>query len=231
MYCADCGTDLGVAAVACPHCGNAPQRMGGAVVSELGRQVRASSRDAAGAARSFGADPVGGLASAFARLGRERGLAAGVALCIAFAVAGALGVTLGARRWLGVWAQLADSGAGFFFRTFLALLVPPAALTACALAARKLLGAPGSGGAGDLFTAGAALVPLGLATLLAGLLGAANAEVAILLQLFAFCYLVLLLYAGLTGIAGVSSRAAAPMVPVTIVVAGWLSKVVFSALL
>lgn len=231
MFCADCGIDLGEPSAACPKCGREPQRAGGATAAQLGSQVKASSRDAATALRSFGVDPVGGLAPAFGRLGPERGAAAGIALCIVFALASALGVTLGARRWFGFWADVAGmSGGGAVLKIFFLMLVLPAAFTACGLAARKLLGARSAGAASDVFTAGAALAPLGLATLVGGLLGMGNLEIAALLYLFALSYLVLLLYAGLTGLAGVSARAAAPVVPVTIVAAGWLSKVAFAAL-
>jgi hypothetical protein len=232
MYCADCGTDLGGQPSACPQCGREPQQRGGAVVAELGKQLKASSRDAAGALRSFGVDPVGGLAPAFSRLGPERAGAAGVALCVAFALAGALGIALGARRWLGAWGEFVSiDGAGLFFKALLGLIVIPAALTAVGLAVRKVLGKPASGLAGDAFTAGAALVPMGLAMLLGGVLGAGNVEIALLLYLFALSYLVLLLYSGLTGVGGLSPRAAAPAVPVMLVLAGWLSKVVFAALM
>jgi hypothetical protein len=90
--------------------------------------------------------------------------------------------------------------------------------------------APGQGVSGDLFTAGAALTPIGIVTLLGGLVGIGHPGIAALLISFSFSYLVLLLYVGLAGLGGVRSPVAAPAVPLMIVVAGWCTKVVFALL-
>jgi hypothetical protein len=230
MYCAHCGSELGGGPGACPRCGRAAQRLSALAAAEIGGHLRASSRDAARAVNSFGIDPVGGLGAAFARLGPERAAGAGIILCTGFALTAALGCTLGIRRWFGFWAELAGvGGAGTFFKSALALLVPPAALIAAILATGKVLRASGHL-AGSVFVAGAALAPIGLATFLGGLLGLGNLEVALVLQIAAFTYLVLLLYAGLTSVGGVSSRAAAPAVVAIVVLTGWLTKIAFVAL-
>jgi hypothetical protein len=71
---------------------------------------------------------------------------------------------------------------------------------------------------------------MGLATLLGGLVGVGNAEVVLLMFFFAFVYLILVLYAGFTRVAGMSERAGAPAVPVALLLAGWVCKVVFASL-
>lgn len=122
------------------------------------------------------------------------------------------------------------SGVALFFKSFLALLAIPAALVAAGFGLRRLLGST-ENLAADLFVAGAALSPVGLSLLLGGLLGRANAEVALLLFFFAATYLVLMLYGGLTGVGKLTPKAAAPAVPVLLLLAAWLTKVLFAALL
>jgi hypothetical protein len=85
--------------------------------------------------------------------------------------------------------------------------------------------------AGDVYTAGATLVPVGVFALGGSLLGAANVELALLLALFAWTYVVLILYAGCSRIARVTDASAAPAVPLMLVASGYLTKVVVAALL
>jgi hypothetical protein len=116
-----------------------------------------------------------------------------------------------------------------FLKTFVALLVLPAAFSAASLGLRKVLRATPPL-ASDVFTAGSALMPLALAILASGVLGLGNFEIVLFLLLVASTYLVLILYTGLTMAGGLSSRAGAPAVPVLIALAMWLSKIVFAAL-
>ncbi len=199
---------------------------------DLGNQIGASGRDALGAITTLALNPVGGLAPAFEALGPARALSAGLALCAAFAIVATIGVSLGASRafaMLGLWM---DSGPGFTFylKAFVAFLVLPAAFIGVSLGLRKVLGGKAPLAA-DAFTTGAALTPLAVAIVLTALLGAANLEIATVLILFALSYLILILYAGLTRLGGVSERAAAPAVPVLLILAGWVCKVIFGAMM
>jgi len=83
----------------------------------------------------------------------------------------------------------------------------------------------------DAFTIGAALTPLGIAMFLTSLLGVGNYELAMLLMLFASTYLVLILFAGLTKLGGLTEKAAAPAVPVIFVVSLYICKVVFTSMM
>lgn len=255
MFCTQCGKQVPEGAVACASCG-APSRaaVGGAPVgmapaaagpagtvmapapvpgAQVGQQVRdqvvTSSRDAARALRALAIDPVSGLPAAYSELG-ERAVGAGVALCLFFAVGTAIGLNLAVKKI--PFASMLGSGLGgaSFVKLAIAALIVPSALAIACFALRKVLAAPAGIGA-DIFTAGAALAPLGAATLISGLIGIANGEVIALLMLCALTYLVLMLYTGLTRAGGLRERAAAPAVPIVIVVAGWLSKVVALALL
>lgn len=227
MFCQQCGTEILAVSEPCPKCGREAARVAAA---ELGKQVTAVSRDAAGAIKTLVVDPVAGLPSAYASLGPLRARSAGVTLCVAFALAATIGLTLGARQSLGGLMELSGaSGFELFFKALLGFLVLPAALAAAGYGIRRVLGGKAPVAA-DIFTAGAALSPLGLTILVSGLLGLANFEVVLLLALISWSYLVLMLYTGLTSLGGLSGRAGAPAVPVLLVAAGWLSKVVFAAL-
>lgn len=233
MFCQSCGTQTDDTSKPCPKCGTEPPQVRSDAAKDLGNQVRASSRDAFGVLRQLLVDPVAGLPTAFAQLGPERALSAGIALCIAFALAASGGVVMGASQVVQLAGPFggfigAPQGFGPFLKTTLEFLILPAAIATVSLAIRKMAGAPAPVAA-DIFSAGAALSPLGVALLLAGAIGVGNAEVVMLLLLFALVYLVLMLYAGFTRVGGMSERAGAPAVPAAILLAGWLCKVVFVA--
>lgn len=237
MFCQSCGTQLDDVSVPCAKCGNEPPRPGSDAAKELGNQVKASSRDAFGVLRQLLVDPVSGLSAAFVNLGSDRALSAGIALCVVFALAASGGLLMGASQLQRIAAPLlgqlsgvigGPQGFGGFIKIAFGLLVLPAAIAAVSLAIRKMAGAH-SPVAADVFTAGAALAPLAVATLLAGIIGVGNVEVVMLLFFFALVYLILMLYAGFTKVGGMSERAGAPAVPAAMLLAAWLCKVVFAA--
>lgn len=232
MFCSQCGTEMQEDSLACPRCGRSTRvpAIAGGTAAQLRDQLAVSSRDAAGALRALSLDPVSGLPTAYQSLG-PRAFGAGAALAVFFSLAGAIGASLAARRafvpFLGIGGQL---GIGGFFKLLLSFLVLPTGLALACFAIRKVLGsAPGL--SVDILTAGAALAPLGVTLLLGGILGMANLEVILLLLLFAFVYLVLILHSGLTKAGALRERASAPAVPVVLILALWLSKVVFVALM
>ncbi len=229
MYCPHCGAQVSEGSVNCGSCGKPLPRAGApAVTTQIGEQIKASSRDAVSVLRALARDPVSGMVATWQALGPARAQAAGMALGVAFALVATIGMTIGARRAFGGLLGFYGGGAGTFFKVFVAMLVPPATVAAASFGIRRALGAE-EGLEADLFTAGSALAPLGLALLAAGLLGVANFEVVALLFLFALSYLVLMLFRGLTAIGGVSERAAPPAVPILIALSGWLAKVVIAA--
>jgi ABC-type multidrug transport system permease subunit len=107
-------------------------------------------------------------------------------------------------------------------------LVPFASLIgACALA-RAIFRGKGRI-AGDVYTAGAVLLPSGLLVLVAALLGAANVEVILILLLFALTYSILILYAGCSRIGLISEAGAAPAVPIILLLSAWITKIIVAA--
>ena len=83
----------------------------------------------------------------------------------------------------------------------------------------------------DVFIAGVSVLPFGFASLLAGVLGVGNLEVSAIVAVFALSYTILILYTGCTRISGISEARAVQAVPIIILIAGWLSKILFGAML
>lgn len=202
--------------------------------NNVGQQIGASAKDALGAVSSLALNPVGGLEPAYSALGPARALGAGAALCVIFALVGALGVAIGSERLMMLFGMMMGvekpNSFTLFLRAFLSMLVLPAAMVGASFGARKVLSGKGPLAA-DLFTVGAALTPLGIALLLSSFLGVGNYELSMLLMLFAATYLVLMLFAGLTRLGGLTERAAAPAVPIVFVVSLYICKVVFAAMI
>jgi hypothetical protein len=107
-------------------------------------------------------------------------------------------------------------------------LVPFASLIVSGAVARLIF--RGSGRfAGDVYTAGAVLLPSGFLALLAALLGAGNVEIIVVLWLFALTYSILMLYAGCSRIGGISEAGAAPAVPIILLASAWITKIIVVA--
>lgn len=226
MYCSHCGERHGDEMGECPACGRTVARAAGRqVASDLARTLGSSSSDAVRAVKALVLDPVGGLADSYEQLGALRARSVGALLCTTFALATSLGVVLGARQWGG--PLLGHFGGTFelFVKSFALSLVLSAALVVSGLGVRKMFRAS-EGVAADLFTAGVALTPLSVAALGSGLVGLRSAELSGLLCLFALTYMVLVLYAGVTRVGGISPRYGAPAVPILIVGASLIVRMV-----
>jgi len=238
MFCPKCGAQIADQSTVCSHCGAplAAQSQVRAVAGAAGAagaagvatdRVKAASKDAFRAFLGLVSNPVGGLAPACESLQPNRTLGAGIVFGVAFLVLFAVGIKLGAERIMLFGMGL---GADNFFRVLIGAAVPFLALTGAAFGLRSI--ARGKGGLGeDAFLAGASLLPFGFAVFLAGVLGLGNLEVILLLFVFTLCFTVMMLFAGLTRIYGLSDRTASIGVPVMFLVSGWLSKVIYSALM
>lgn len=191
--------------------------------TELTKKVKTASKDATQALKTFATNPVGGLPVAFEGLGPSRAMGVG----LVFAAASTLLVFIGVYLSLPSFVK-PDIGDSFKFLVF--GVVPFASILAASAATRKMFGGTGSFG-GDSLIAGASLLPFGFLVFVSGVLGLANLEVTALLVIFALCYSILILYTGCTRISGVPESKAAFAVPVMIIVSGWLTKILFGAIL
>lgn len=116
-----------------------------------------------------------------------------------------------------------------FMKVWFFSLIAPFTMFLASILLGKVLSAASTIGT-YFYTVGASLSPLGLALVVCSLLGVGNAEIMILLLLVAQCYLILILYSGLTRLCGLSAKAGAPAVPFILVLSVWLSKVVIVAI-
>jgi hypothetical protein len=227
-FCIKCGSTMTINHLSCPACGT-PVAGRNLAASELGQRIASSSMDAFGAVRRLATDPVAGLAGAYTALGETRAQAAGVALCALFAIISATGIVFGERRWFGSLLSNAPEGVSGFFKLVIALLILPAVMTAITFAFRKILRAS-PGWTADVFTCGAALTPIAVAILLSGVVAGSSVGLITVLLTFGWIYLLIMLFAGISRLGALTEKTAAPVLPVVVLLTGWLSKVIFTAL-
>lgn len=172
-------------------------------------------------------DPVGKIGAAFSSLSTARAQLVGLVLCVIFALAMSLGVLFGLSAASlsmfgsgGVFSGFGESTFARFFRSFVQNLLLPAAMIGISFGIRRLSGSK-QGVAHDAFIVGVALTPVGITSLLAGLLG--SLELGLLLGFFGISFAILILFAGLTSICGMSTRNASLAVPLIVALGVWLS--------
>lgn len=182
-------------------------------------RAKVAAQDALGVARRLLANPVGGIGPAHAGLTQDRAL--GVALV--FALVAAIGLALAGgslvRSMMGaaMGAYGAMPGFGFNFGQFLKAVLGNLIMIVAA-GGGVLLFAPLLGGRTNpvsaLLVSATAFLPLGIAALLAAIVGwlfksQFGAILVGLLMLYGLCYLVLTLNAGLRNVAAVDEGRAA----------------------
>jgi len=235
MFCKSCGRALAENLRFCDGCG-ADVNGGGAVAAiplsqQLKSEVRARSLDAWQGVKLFAKSPVGGLAESFAMFDDRRAIQVGIVFAIVYELAlllGGLILKSKAAALLGGILPIGELTAAQMFKMLFLGLVPFASLIGAGALARAMFRGKGRF-AGDVYTAGAALLPSGFLVLAASLLGAANFEVIFILVLFALTYSILMLYAGCSRIGGISEAGAAPAVPIILLLSAWITKIIVTA--
>jgi hypothetical protein len=235
MYCQNCGKELQENAEFCISCG-VNLKQGKPISQEFTSKVKTASQDALSAFKVFAVNPVGGLSVAFESLDRNRALWVGIFFALVFDILMLLGMYLGIKKVQGGIASLMGvypSFGGLKFGDVLKLLVfgaiPPVSIALSSLLSRKIFRGTDSF-EGDIFIAGAALLPFGFFSVITGLLGIANFEVVAILLVFAVCYTILMLYSGCTKISKISEGGAAVAVPIMLLLSIWFSKIILSVL-
>lgn len=234
MFCQNCAQPIPEGISSCSTCGftveGTPDR---SPAGEMTEKAAQHAREAVGSARkAFGIlalNPVGGLCSAFESLSLLQALQAGIVFSLAFALCFAIG----ARQMLGgslLWMGRGDSWLAFALKLTLVGLVLVLGMVGAQFLARKAFRGSGSF-EGDLFVAAIALLPFGLLSLLAGLLGQGNAELILIVGMVAFCFCVLILHGGCREVSKIGEPWASLAVPLVLLVSGWLSNVMLKALM
>jgi hypothetical protein len=236
MFCSQCGKEIQAETEFCSSCGTSVKE-GKPVSQDFAGKVKTASQDAISAFKIFAINPVGGLSTAFESIDKTRALWAGIFFALVFDVLMLLGIYLGIKKVQGGIGSLLGfypSFGGIKFGDILKLLVggaiPPISIALASFIARKIFRGTDGLVEGDIFIAGAALLPFGFFIVITGLLGIANFEVVAILLVFALCYTILMLYSGCTKISKISDGGAALAVPLMLLLSAWFSKIIFSAL-
>jgi len=221
-FCDNCGTDVN----------DGPSGAATPLSEQLKSEVKARSLEAWQGVKLFAKSPVGGLPESFALFDDQRAIQVGIIFAIVYEAAlflGALIFKSKAAALLGGFLPIGELTVSQMFKVLILGLVPFASLIgACALA-RAIFHGTGRF-AGDVYTAGAVLLPTGFLVLMASLLGAANFEVIMILLLFALTYSILILYSGCARIGNISEAGAAPAVPIILLLSAWITKILITAL-
>jgi hypothetical protein len=228
-FCAKCGTSIapstsasssGTATAAAP----APSKI-------IGREVKERTKDAWKGIKLFAQSPVGGLKASFDMLEPSRALSIGLIFGLLYEVFlfwGLYRIADNAALAEGMRLPIGEMTAKQMLQIAFVGVIPFLTLAAAGGIARKIFRGQGSI-PGDVYTAGASLLPIGIFVFAASILGAANVEVIVALWFFAATYTVLMLYAGCARIAGMPEAGAAPAVPIMLMLSAWLTKVVIVA--
>ncbi|HAG83619.1 MAG TPA: molecular chaperone DnaJ [Cyanobacteria bacterium UBA12227] len=170
--------------------------------------------------QSFALNPAGGLLPAFASLSKRQAGIVGIVFAVIFDSCLICGIYLG-------WRDLFELS---FFKLSIIGIVPFITLVMSSAIARLILRRSGSF-AGDSFIAGTSLMPLSFLMLLSGISLSLGSNIMIILTVFATSYTILTLYNGCTQIANLSETSAALLTPLILLVSGWFSYWVFTAML
>ncbi|MEO8383090.1 MAG: hypothetical protein ABI779_25765 [Acidobacteriota bacterium] len=224
MFCSSCGTATDGGAVACAQCGtDLPLKVRPPLNAD---RAVAASTDAARAVKLLLTDPVGSIGSAYDAFTPARAMDVGIAFSALFIVSSLIAVRTIARATLFGFGSI---GFKEVMQVLLLAAIPVASVIAI-LMGLQLVVTKRNDPSRAIFAAGAALLPMSILNVAAGLLSFNNGGVLAVVALFAACYMSLLLYAGCRDVLKVSSAAAAIAVPAIILVTGWVTKIVISAL-
>lgn len=182
------------------------------VTSVLGDAVRAFN--------SFALNPNEELLPAFASLGKQQAIAVGIVFGGIFNFCLVCGIY---ARWQDLLFYPS------IFKLMVVGVVPFVTLAVISAIARAVFRRGGSF-AGDLFLAGASVLPLSFLLIVSSISEFLPSNTLPVLSVFISCYTILTLYSGCTQISNLSEKVAAFIVPVMLLVSGWFSYFSFNAI-
>jgi curved DNA-binding protein CbpA len=168
--------------------------------------------------KSFALNPTGGLLPAFASLDKHQATSVGVMFAVVANFCFVSGIYLG-------WRDLLNDLS--IYKLIIVGVVPFVSLSIVSGIARGIFGRNGSL-AGDIFLAGASLLPVSFLILISSISKFLPSNTLPILSVFVSCYTILMLYSGCTQISNLPEKAAVFVVPVMLIVSGWLSYFIFT---
>ncbi|MBW4546643.1 MAG: DnaJ domain-containing protein [Symplocastrum torsivum CPER-KK1] len=182
--------------------------------------VRNGFGEALRAFKSLALNPVGGMLPTFVSLGKQQAIAVGIVFAGIFDLCFVCGAYLG-------WRDFFEASIP---KLMLIGVVPFISVAVISAIARGIFRRKGSF-AGDIFLAGASLLPLSFLLILSGIVSVLPSYTLPIVSVFATCYTIFTLYSGCTQLSNLSDRSATFIVPVMLLVSGWFSYFAFTSLL
>ena len=170
--------------------------------------------------KSVAINPAGGLLPTFASLDKSQ----------AFAVAILFGAITNFSFVTGIyigWRDLFNEVS--IYKLMLVAAAPFFSLSIIGVIARGIFRRPGSF-IGDIFLAGASLLPLSFLLLVSSLANILPNYTLAILSVFVTCYTILILYSGCTQISNLPEKVAAFIVPIMVIVSGWFSYFILTSI-
>ena len=168
-------------------------------------------------------NPVGGMFPAYQQLGSKQAGGVGAVFIAVYTIIALLLVYM--TKTFGI---IRPSDFGGFLKLLFTILA--CCLTwAAAMFIMRLINRREGDIGGEVFVAGTISLVWAVDLLLFNILGFGNVEVLAIILLVSICVIVLQVFVGLTRISGLDERMGTFMVPVVIVAACWLSKIIFMA--
>lgn len=177
--------------------------------------VNAVFSNAWGAFLSFAINPTGGLLPAFTSLDNYQASAVGILFAAIANFCFVTGISVG-------WKDLLENFSIYYSVNKLIFVgfVPFFSISMISALARVICRRNGNL-AGDIFLAGAAILPLSFLVLLSSISKLLPSNTLPVLAVFVSCYTILLLYSGCTQISNLSEKVAALIVPVMLLLSSW----------
>ncbi len=176
-------------------------------IMELGNDIRT-------ALSTFVVNPAGGMLPTYAKLPLPRAVRLSILMAIAFNVCFTVGANLAWQKLYGNLVpidKLVFTGAAVFL-----------GFAVSSFCMRSVWRGRGSF-VGDLFIAGAALLPLGILVLISGAIGFSNSAIALtVLTIFTTSYAILTTYSGCNQISNMSEEASTLSVPIIFCLTGFV---------
>ncbi|MBE9124643.1 MULTISPECIES: J domain-containing protein [unclassified Coleofasciculus] len=169
--------------------------------------------------QSFALNPPGGLLPAFASLDKQRAVVVGILF------AGIFNLCFVCTAYFS-WQNLVKVS---IIKLVVVGIVPFLTLTVISASTRTITRSSGSI-AGDIFLAGAVLMPLSFLVIASSISTTLGIQIMVIITVFVSCYTILTLYSGCTQIANLSETTAAVLVPIMLLVSGWFSYWAFTVM-
>ncbi len=196
--------------------------------------IKTAGTDAWQALKLILTDPVGKLTEAYQTLGRKRAIGVGIVFGVVFALSMIVFLMSLRSKMVAYYTGGLDvPSAGLtvkdFVKAFFSSIVPYVSLTGACFAAQKVFRGRGDI-SHDCFIAGVAVLPLAVLFLVSSVLSASSPAIVVsFVLLFPICLTIILLFAGVSRLCGITEKLAIFAVPLMFIATVWFSYLIYKA--